>query len=119
MVRTKCVACDAYFTGKPGEVLCPRCRDESAHCSRVAHAALQNNMQAGGQMNLQLNGNLPGNTRQLLMERKQNGQLGVIAARSGIAEYVLREWCDDPMAFTSITSQELSSLQSAMDNRKR
>lgn len=34
--------------------------------------------------------------RGVLLQKRRDGMLGVVAARAGVAEHLLSDWCDDP-----------------------
>ena len=58
---------------------------------------------------------------QLLLDRlkqlRAEGKLGVLAARSNVPEWVIRDWCDNAMHTPN--REEVQKLQEALDNRKR
>jgi hypothetical protein len=55
--------------------------------------------------------------RQRLIEKRTEGMIGVVAARSNVPEWVIKDWCDKPL--NTPTREEISKLQSALDNRQR
>lgn len=68
------------------------------------------------QISLGLNGSM-NNLRSRLIEKRDEGMLGVVAARSGVSEHVLRDWCEK--AYNSPSRDDLQKLQDSLDNRKR
>lgn len=58
-----------------------------------------------------------GALRERLLEKRSEGYLGVIAARSTVPEWVIRDWLDKPL--NTPTREEITKIQNALDNRKR
>jgi len=55
--------------------------------------------------------------REQLLEKQRSGLLGVVAAKSCVPEWVIRDWLDKPMNAPSLC--EMKKLQEALDNKKR
>lgn len=55
--------------------------------------------------------------REKLIEAQSKGTLGVIAARSQVPEWVIRDWCNNPLYVPN--RMEVQQLQDALDNKKR
>ena len=55
--------------------------------------------------------------REQLLEKQRLGLLGVVAAKSCVPEWVIRDWLDKPMNAPNLF--EMQKLQEALDNRKR
>jgi hypothetical protein len=55
--------------------------------------------------------------REQLIEKQRSGLLGVVAAKSSVPEWVLRDWCSNPM--NTPTLVEMQKAQDAIDNKKR
>lgn len=55
--------------------------------------------------------------REQLLEKQRLGLLGVVAAKSCVPEWVIRDWLDKPMNAPNL--YEMQKLQEALDNRKR
>jgi hypothetical protein len=53
--------------------------------------------------------------REQLIDHKNNGTLGVVAARAGIFEFVLRDWCNDAAKVPN--SEELMRANDAVSVR--
>jgi hypothetical protein len=55
--------------------------------------------------------------RDRLKDHQAKGTLGVIAARSNVAEWIIRDWCDNSLHVPN--RMEVQKLQDALDNKKR
>lgn len=55
--------------------------------------------------------------REQLLEKQRSGLLGVVAAKSCVPEWVIRDWLDKPMNTPNL--YEMQKLQEAIDNKKR
>ena len=55
--------------------------------------------------------------RDQLVECQSRGTLGVLAARTSVPEWVIRDWCTNSLH--TPTLEEMRKLQSALDNKKR
>lgn len=53
--------------------------------------------------------------RELLKEKQTEGKLGVIAARADVPEWVLREWCENPIRTPS--RNEVVDIQTALSEK--